>query len=67
VDLDATGPPFAIGRDLKEEGVSIRLPIPVNRKSCLSHSVSPDLRRSRQLRFQMGFSCGAIVTLVILA
>jgi hypothetical protein len=29
--------------------------------------VSPDLRRSGQLRFQIGFSCGAIVTLKILA
>ena len=34
-DLDTAGAPFAVGRDLKEESVSIPLPIAIYGKSCL--------------------------------
>jgi hypothetical protein len=38
VYLDATGPPFAVARDLKEESIAIRMPAASNRDSFLSHS-----------------------------
>jgi hypothetical protein len=41
VHLDATRPPTAVARDLKEEGVADRFPIVTHRRSFLSHSVSP--------------------------
>jgi len=64
---DTTGAPFTVVRHLKEEGVASALPIAIRRNSPVSHSASPDLRRRRQVRFQFGFSCGAIVTLEIFA
>jgi hypothetical protein len=41
VYFDATRPPSTIVRDLKEEGVANRFPIAIERRSFLSHSVSP--------------------------
>jgi hypothetical protein len=41
VYLDATGSPFTVVRDLKEEGVASRLPIAIDRGWLLSHSASP--------------------------
>jgi hypothetical protein len=53
VNLDATGPPFTVIRDLKEEGIANRLSIALNRDSFLSHSVSPLICVERQ---QIAFS-----------
>ncbi len=62
VELDATGPPFAVIRDLKEESIA-GLPIAIHRGWLFPHSVSPLICVDwGRLRFQFGFSCGAIVT-----
>src|SRR3954452_19865827 len=41
LDLDATGPPLAVIRDLKEEVVATRFPAAIHGVSLLSHSVVP--------------------------
>jgi len=46
VCLDTTRTPSTLIRYLKEEGVANRPPITINRRSFLSHSVSPDLRQT---------------------
>jgi hypothetical protein len=53
VYLDATGSPFTVVRDLKEEGVAGRLPIAIDRGSLLSHSASPLICVERE---QLAFS-----------
>jgi hypothetical protein len=63
VYFDTTRPPSTLARYLKEEGVANRFPIAINRRSFLSHSVSPWFASNRsRLHFQFWFSCGAIVT-----
>jgi hypothetical protein len=63
VYLDTARPPSTLVRYLKEEGVANRLPIAINRRSFLSHSVTPWFASNgSRLHFQFWFSWGAIVT-----